>query len=217
MSYVDLDTDELEQQPSIMNDDGSINEAEIYRQARWYAVQVASGCEKRVKMNLEQRVLTLDVANRILDVQIPETPVLRHQKDGKNKEALEKVFPGYVLIRMVLDDEVWQVIKNTPNVINFVGSEQKRRYGRGRGHVKPMPLGPGEVDRIFKRAQAVEPVRKIDMAAGDKISVLSGPFKDFEGEVIEVSAERSKLKALLSIFGRETPVELEVTQVQKLQ
>ncbi len=217
MSYADLDTDELEQQPSIMNDDGSINEAEIYRQARWYAVQVASGCEKRVKMNLEQRVLTLDVANRILDVQIPETPVLRHQKDGKNKEALEKVFPGYVLIRMVLDDEVWQVIKNTPNVINFVGSEQKRRYGRGRGHVKPMPLGPGEVDRIFKRAQAVEPVRKIDMAAGDKISVLSGPFKDFEGEVIEVSAERSKLKALLSIFGRETPVELEVTQVQKLQ
>jgi transcription termination/antitermination protein NusG len=218
MSYVDLDTDELDQQqPSIMNDDGSINEAEIYRQARWYAVQVASGCEKRVKMNLEQRVLTLDVANRILDVQIPETPVLRHQKDGKNKEALEKVFPGYVLIRMVLDDEVWQVIKNTPNVINFVGSEQKRRYGRGRGHVKPMPLGPGEVDRIFKRAQAVEPLRKIDMAAGDKISVLSGPFKDFEGEVIEVSAERSKLKALLSIFGRETPVELEVTQVQKLQ
>jgi transcription termination/antitermination protein NusG len=213
-------TDELDQdlqQPSILNEDGSVNEEQLYKQARWYAVQVASGCEKRVKMNLEQRVQTLDVANRILDVQIPETPIVRHQKDGKNKEALEKVFPGYVLIRMVLDDEVWQVIKNTPNVINFVGSEQKRRYGRGRGHVKPMPLGAGEVDRIFKRAQAQEPVRKIDMAAGDKISVLSGPFKDFEGEVIEVSAERSKLKALLSIFGRDTPVELEVTQVQKLQ
>jgi transcription termination/antitermination protein NusG len=213
-------TDELDQdlqQPSILNDDGSVNEEQLYKQARWYAVQVASGCEKRVKMNLEQRVQTLDVANRILDVQIPETPIVRHQKDGKNKEALEKVFPGYVLIRMVLDDEVWQVIKNTPNVINFVGSEQKRRYGRGRGHVKPMPLGAGEVERIFKRAQAQEPVRKLDMAAGDKISVLSGPFKDFEGEVIEVSAERSKLKALLSIFGRDTPVELEVTQVKKLQ
>jgi transcription termination/antitermination protein NusG len=213
-------TDELDQdlqQPSILNDDGSVNEEQLYKQARWYAVQVASGCEKRVKMNLEQRVQTLDVANRILDVQIPETPIVRHQKDGKSKEALEKVFPGYVLIRMVLDDEVWQVIKNTPNVINFVGSEQKRRYGRGRGHVKPMPLGAGEVDRIFKRAQAQEPVRKLDMAAGDKISVLSGPFKDFEGEVIEVSAERSKLKALLSIFGRDTPVELEVTQVKKLQ
>jgi transcription termination/antitermination protein NusG len=217
MTYTDELDQDLQQQPSILNEDGSVNEEQLYKQARWYAVQVASGCEKRVKVNLEQRVQTLDVANRILDVQIPETPIVRHQKDGKNKEALEKVFPGYVLIRMVLDDEVWQVIKNTPNVINFVGSEQKRRYGRGRGHVKPMPLGAGEVDRIFKRAQAQEPVRKIDMAAGDKISVLSGPFKDFEGEVIEVSAERSKLKALLSIFGRDTPVELEVTQVQKLQ
>lgn len=184
--------------------------------ARWYAVQVASGCEKRVKANLEQRIQTLDVANRILDVQIPETPVLRPQKDGKPKEGAEKVFPGYVLVRMLMDDDTWQVIKNTPNVINFVGAEQKRRYGRGRGHVKPMPLGHSEVERIFKQTQEQEPVRKIDMAAGDKIVVLSGPFKDFEGEVIEVSGERSKLKALLSIFGRDTPVELEVNQVQKV-
>jgi transcription termination/antitermination protein NusG len=179
-------------------------------------VQVASGCEKRVKANLEQRIQTLDVTNRILDVQIPETPILKHQKDGKPKEGSEKVFPGYVLVRMLMDDEVWQVIKNTPNVINFVGAEQKRRYGRGRGHVKPMPLGQSEVERIFKQTQEQEPVRKIDMATGDKIVVLSGPFKDFEGEVIEVSAERNKLKALLSIFGRETPVELEVNQVQKV-
>lgn len=184
--------------------------------ARWYAVQVASGCEKRVKANLEQRIQTLDVANRILDVQIPETPILKHQKDGRPKEASEKVFPGYVLVKMIMDDEAWQVIKNTPNVINFVGAEQKRRYGRGRGHVKPMPLGHAEVERIFKQAQEQEPVRKIDMATGDKITVLSGPFKDFEGEVIEISPERSKLKALLSIFGRETPVELEVNQVQKI-
>ncbi len=186
------------------------------KSARWYAVQVASGCEKRVKMNLEQRIGTLDVANRILEVQIPETPILRHQKDGKSKEAAEKVFPGYVLVKMLMDDETWQVIKNTPNVINFVGAEQKRRYGRGRGHVKPMPLGHGEVERIFKQSQEQEPVRKIDMATGDKITVLSGPFKDFEGEVIEVSPERNKLKALLSIFGRDTPVELEVNQVEKI-
>jgi transcription termination/antitermination protein NusG len=194
----------------------NLTEEERLKRSRWYAVQVASGCEKRVKLNLVQRIQTLDVATRILDVQIPETPILRHQKDGKQKEALEKVFPGYVLIRMLLDDEVWQVIKNTPNVINFVGSEQKRRYGRGRGHVKPMPLSAGEVNRIFQRAQEQEPVRKIDLAAGDQITVLSGPFKDFEGEVIEVAAERSKLKALLSIFGRDTPVELEVNQVQKV-
>ena len=183
--------------------------------ARWYAVQVASGCERRVKMNLEQRIQTLDVAQYILDIQIPQTTILKPQKTGKPKEISEKVFPGYVLIRMVMDDDAWQVIKNTPNVINFVGAEQKRRYGRGRGHVKPMPLSHSEVERIFKQAEEQVPVVKIDMEEGDKIVVLSGPFKDFEGEVIEVSPERSKLKALLSIFGRDTPVELEFTQVQK--
>jgi transcriptional antiterminator NusG len=178
-------------------------------------VQVASGCEKRVKMNLEQRIQTLDVANRIIQIEIPQTPAVKLRKDGSRQNSDEKVFPGYVLIRMVMDDEAWQVVKNTPNVINFVGAEQKRRYGRGRGHVKPMPLGASEVERIFKQAQEQKPVVKIDMAAGDKIVVLSGPFKDFEGEVIEVSPERSKLKALLSIFGRDTPVELEFNQVQK--
>ena len=183
--------------------------------AHWYAVQVASGCEKRVKTNLEQRIQTLDVADRILKVQIPQTPTVKIRKDGSRQHSEEKVFPGYVLVQMVMDDEAWQVLKNTSNVINFVGAEQKRRYGRGRGHVKPMPLSPGEVERIFKQAQEQEPIVKVDMAVGDKILVLSGPFKDFEGEVIEVSSERSKLKALLSIFGRDTPVELEFNQVQK--
>lgn len=190
-------------------------ESSLTQSARWYAVQVASGCENRVKINLEQRIETLDVANRILQIEIPQTPILKQQKGAKPKESYEKVFPGYVLIKMVMDDEAWQVVKNTPNVINFVGAEQKRRYGRGRGHVKPMPLGAAEVERIFKQAQEQKPVIKIDMATGDKILVLSGPFKDFEGEVIEVSPERSKLKALLSIFGRDTPVELEFNQVQK--
>jgi transcriptional antiterminator NusG len=120
-----------------------------------------------------------------------------------------------VLIRMLLDDEAWQVVKNTPHVINFVGAEQRRAVGRGRGHVKPMPLSRAEVERIFKQAQEQKPVVKVDMEAGDRITVLSGPFKDFAGEVIEVSPERSKLKALLSIFGRDTPVELEFNQVQK--
>jgi len=193
--------------------------------SRWYAVQVASGCEKRVKANLEQRIHTLDVAEKILQIEIPQTPAVKIRKDGSRQNTEEKVFPGYVLIRMKrnwdgetqewkLDDEAWLVVKNTPNVINFVGAEQ-RRPGRGRGHVKPMPLSPSEVERIFKQAQEQEPVVKIDMAPGDKILVLSGPFKDFEGEVIEVSPERSKLKALLSIFGRDTPVELEFNQVQK--
>lgn len=206
--------------------DASAETASSQQEARWYAVQVASGCEKRVKTNLEQRIQTLDVADRILQVEIPQTPAVKIRKDGSRQHSEEKVFPGYVLVQIRLnwsselqswemDDEAWQVVKNTPNVINFVGAEQKRRYGRGRGHVKPMPLSHAEVERIFKQAREQEPIVKIDMAVGDRIMVLSGPFKDFEGEVIEVSPERSKLKALLSIFGRDTPVELEFNQVQK--
>jgi transcription termination/antitermination protein NusG len=183
--------------------------------SHWYAVQVASGCEKKVKSNLEQRLQTLDVVDRIVQIEIPQTPTIKLRKDGSRLSSEEKVFPGYVLVRMVMDDDTWQVVKNTPNVINFVGAEQKRSYGRGRGHVKPMPLSPSEVQRIFRKAQEQAPVVKIDMDSGDQITVLSGPFKDFEGEVIEVSPERSKLKALLSIFGRDTPVELEFNQVRK--
>lgn len=183
--------------------------------ARWYAVQVASGCEKRVKTDLEQRIHTLEVADRIVQVQIPQTPTVKVRKDGSRQHGEEKVFPGYVLVQMIMDDEAWQVVKSTPNVINFVGAEQRRRYGRGRGHVKPLPLSPSEVERIFKQTQVQEPVVKAHVEVGDKIMVLSGPFKDFEGDVVEVSPERSKLKALLSIFGRETPVELEFNQVEK--
>ena len=185
------------------------------KEVRWYAVQVASGCEKRVKTNLEQRIQTFDVADRIVQVEIPHTPTVKIRKDGKRLPSEEKVFPGYVLVRMAMSDDTWQVVRNTSHVINFVGAEQKRGSGRGRGHVKPVPLNPSEVERIFKQALEQEPVVLIDMATGDKIVVLSGPFKDFEGEVIEVSPERSKLKALLSIFGRDTPVELEFNQVKK--
>jgi transcriptional antiterminator NusG len=184
--------------------------------AHWYVVQVASGCEKRVKANLEQRIKTLDVQDKFLQIEIPQTPTIKLKKDGTRQSAQEKVFPGYVLIRMYMDDDAWQVVKNTPHVINFVGTEQKRHYGRGRGHVTPRPIGNAEAERIFRVTAEQEPVVKVDMAAGDKIKVLSGPFKDFEGEVIEVSPERSKLKALLSIFGRDTPVELEFNQIEKL-
>lgn len=208
-----------EPMPEATEEDADVAESsqqESYKRgARWYAVQVASGCEKRVKINLEQRIKTLDVANRVFRIEIPQTPAVKLKKDGARQSIEEKVFPGYVLVRMFMDDETWSVVKNTPHVINFVGAEQRRATGRGRGHVKPMPLSMAEVERIFKRAEEQKPVVKVDMAPGDKILVLSGPFKDFEGEVIEVSPERSKLKALLSIFGRDTPVELEFNQVQK--
>lgn len=209
MSFADDDSRNLTQVESAREEDNTP------KSSRWYAVQVASGCEKRVKADLERRVKTFDVVERIQQVEIPQTPSVKIRKDGSRQHTEEKVFPGYVLVRMMMDDETWQVVKNTSHVINFVGEEQRRGTGRGRGHVKPLPLSHAEVERIFKQTREQEPIVKIDMAAGDKIIVLSGPFKDFEGEVVEVSPERSKLKALLSIFGRDTPVELEFNQVQK--
>lgn len=188
---------------------------QLQTKARWYAIQVASGCEKRVKSNIEQRIRSFNVADRVIQVQIPQTPTIKIRKDGSRQHQEEKVFPGYVLVEMFMEDDVWQVVKNTPHVINFVGSEQKTKTGRNRGHVKPIPLSNTEVERIFRQAEGRDPVVKINLGIGDKIMVLSGPFKDFHGEVIDVSPERQKLKALLSIFGRETPVELEFNQVEK--
>ena len=183
--------------------------------ARWYAVQVASSCEKKVKATLEQRAVTLGVSNRILEIEIPQTPAVKIKKDGSRQSTEEKVFPGYVLIRMVMDEDTEQAVRSTPNVINFVGHEERRTTGRVRGRIKPRPLSRSEVNRIFKLAQEKKPVVKVDLAEGDRISVTAGPFKDFSGEVIEISGDRSKLKALLSIFGRETPVELEFSQISK--
>ncbi len=183
--------------------------------SRWYAVQVASSCEKKVKATLEQRAVTLGVSNRILEIEIPQTPAVKLKKDGSRQSTEEKVFPGYVLVRMVLDEDTMMAVRSTPNVINFVGAEDRRATGKSRGHIKPRPLSRQEVDRIFKRAAEKKTVVKLDLAEGDQIIVTSGPFKDFQGEVIEVSGERNKLKALLSIFGRETPVELEFSQINK--
>jgi transcriptional antiterminator NusG len=183
--------------------------------ARWFAVQVASSCEKKVKATLEQRAVTLGVDNRILEIEIPQTPGVKLKKDGSRQSIEEKVFPGYVLVRMILDEDTMMAVRSTPNVINFVGQEERRATGKARGHIRPRPLSAQEVNRIFRRAAEKKPVVKVDLAEGDQILVTAGPFKDFQGEVIEVSGERSKLKALLSIFGRETPVELEFSQISK--
>ena len=139
--------------------------------ARWYAVQVASSCEKKVKATLEQRAVTLGVSNRILEIEIPQTPAVKIKKDGSRQSTEEKVFPGYVLIRMVMDEDTEQAVRSTPNVINFVGHEERRTTGRVRGRIKPRPLSRSEVNRIFKRAQEKKPVVKVDLAEGDRISV----------------------------------------------
>ena len=183
--------------------------------SRWYAIQVASSCEKKVKATLEQRAITLGVSDRIIEIEIPQTPAVKLKKDGSRQTTEEKVFPGYVLVRMVLDEDTMMAVRSTPNVINFVGAEDRRATGKARGHIKPRPLSRQEVNRIFKRAAEKKTVVKLDVEEGDQIVVTAGPFKDFQGEVIEVSGDRNKLKALLSIFGRETPVELEFSQITK--
>ena len=219
-TITDLDTS-LEALPELEASDLPVETAEEEEAsarpavARWYAVQVASSCEKKVKATLEQRALTLGVSNRILEIEIPQTPAIKIKKDGSRQSTEEKVFPGYVLIRMVMDEDTEQAVRSTPNVINFVGHEERRTTGRARGRIKPRPLSLTEVNRIFKRAQEKKAVVKVDLSEGDRITVTAGPFKDFQGEVIEISGDRSKLKALLSIFGRETPVELEFIQISK--
>ena len=219
-TITDLDTS-LEALPELEPSDLPVETAEEEEAsarpavARWYAVQVASSCEKKVKATLEQRALTLGVSNRILEIEIPQTPAIKIKKDGSRQSTEEKVFPGYVLIRMVMDEDTEQAVRSTPNVINFVGHEERRTTGRARGRIKPRPLSLTEVNRIFKRAHEKKAVVKVDLSEGDRITVTAGPFKDFQGEVIEISGDRSKLKALLSIFGRETPVELEFGQISK--
>jgi transcriptional antiterminator NusG len=201
----------LESQNSPELESGVITDAEF----KWYFVQVAAGCENKVCSALLQRAAALDVQDYIKEAIIPKKVGFKLDKSGKKIPVEEKTFPGYVLVKMAMNESLWQVVKNTPNVINFVGTEEKRRYGRGRGHVKPRPLTQAELQRIFQTQGAEDVPIKIDMAVGDKIEVLSGPFQGFYGEVIEVTPERSKLKALISIFGRDTPVELEFTQVKK--
>ena len=219
-TITDLDTS-LEALPELEASDLPVERAEEEEAstrpavARWYAVQVASSCEKKVKATLEQRALTIGVSNRILEIEIPQTPAIKIKKDGSRQSTEEKVFPGYVLIRMVMDEDTEQAVRSTPNVINFVGHEERRTTGRARGRIKPRPLSLTEVNRIFKRAQEKKAVVKVDLSEGDRITVTAGPFKDFQGEVIEISGDRSKLKALLSIFGLETPVELEFGQISK--
>ena len=168
---------------------------------RWYGVQVASNCESKVKTTLEKRAEVLHVSNRIHQIIIPTQPKTVATKDGKRKHLQEKVFPGYILIHMVLDDETAMAVRTTPNVLNFVGVEQQRMSKDKHGHVKPKPLSQKEV-----LISQLEP--------GDLVTVLTGPFATFTGEVISVSEDRTKVKALVEMFGRTTSVELAAYEVE---
>ncbi|HEY5258630.1 MAG TPA: transcription termination/antitermination protein NusG [Candidatus Baltobacteraceae bacterium] len=166
-----------------------------------------SGYENKVKANLERRIHSMAMQDKIFRVLVPMEDEVEF-KDGKRKITPKKVFPGYVLVEMTMDDQSWYVVRNTQGVTGFVGSP-------GPGE-KPVPLQEKEVKTILKQMGIEAPKLKIDFAKGDRIKVTSGPFFDFTGIVDEIQPEKEKLRALISIFGRETPVELEFFQVEKV-
>ncbi len=176
---------------------------------RWYIIHAYSGQEDRVKKNLEQRIQTMDVKDKIFQVVVPTEEEMEY-KDGQKKSNLKKIFPGYILVQMEMDDDSWFVVRNTPGVTGFVSAEDESD-----NRPKPVPLEQEEVDHILNQIRSDEPRIKVGFASGQTVRVTEGPFIDFMGVVDEVYPDRLKVKVLVSFFGRETPVELDFLQVEK--
>jgi len=180
---------------------------ELRGERNWYAIHTYAGYENAVMRNLKQRIDSLGVNDKIFNVIVPTEKKIKI-KAGKRVEVEEKVYPGYVLVDMIVDDNSWYVVRNTPRVTGFVGAG-----------VNPVPLAKAEVDELFGRMDTNENNKakhQIDIEVGEMIRIADGPFKDLEGKVNEVDRERGKIKILVSMFGRETPVELDFLQIKKL-
>lgn len=171
---------------------------------RWYVLHTYSGYEENVKKNLEQRIETFDMDSKIFHVLVPKEKKIKI-KNGKRQTTEDKIFPGYVLVEMVVTDDSWYVVRNTPNVTGFVGSG-----------VTPTPIDAKEMEALQKRMGVIDPTHKIDVLVNDTVQIIDGPFKNFEGKVNAVDETRGKIKVLVSMFGRETPVELDALQVKKM-
>lgn len=171
---------------------------------KWYVLHTYSGYENKVKTTIESRIETMGLENNVFAVEIPTETYTEIKEDGRRVESEKKVLPGYVLIRMELDDRSWAAVRNTPGVTGFVGSE---------GH--PEPLTRAEYNKIMKRSSHEAPKKiSTNIEVGQSVKVVSGPLADFDGTVSEVSPEAGKVKVMVSIFGRETPVELSFDQVE---
>jgi len=171
---------------------------------RWYVLHTYSGYEENVKHNLEQRVESFAMQDKIFNVMVPKEKKIKI-KNGKRSTVEEKIFPGYVLVEMIVTDDSWYVVRNTPNVTGFIGSG-----------TTPTPIDQKEVDDLLKRTSAAEPQHKIDFEVNDVVRITDGPFKNFEGKISTVDHERGKIKVMVTMFGRETPVELDALQVKKI-
>ena len=170
----------------------------------WYAIHTYSGYEDNVMRNLKQRVESLGYEDKIFEVLVPKEKKIKI-KGGKREVVEEKVYPGYVLVQMIVSDDSWYVVRNTPNVTGFIGA----------GTI-PTPLSQTEIDTLISRMGVEEPKYKVDVNIGDSVKITDGPFKDFDGKIAEVDTERGRVKVFVSIFGRETPVELDFLQIKKL-
>jgi transcriptional antiterminator NusG len=169
----------------------------------WYVVHCYSGYENKVRYNLEQRIETMGMKDRIFDVVIPTQEEIE-VKDGKRRTVERHVFPGYVLVNMILTEESWYVVRNTPGVTGFVGMGND-----------PTALRPEEVQQILRRMEAEAPHVKVSFKVGERVRIIDGPFNDFRGQVSEIDMERTKVRVMVNFFGRETPVELDFLQVEK--
>lgn len=170
----------------------------------WYVIHCYSGYENKVKHNLEQRIETMGMRDKIFQVVVPTEEEIE-VREGKRRTVERRVFPGYILVQMIMDDDSWYVVRNTPGVTGFVGMGNK-----------PTPLRPEEVQAIMKRMEAEAPKIKVTFRPGQKVRIIDGPFNDFMGTVDEIDMDRAKVRVLVSFFGRETPVELDFLQVEKI-
>ncbi len=171
---------------------------------RWYAIHTYSGYEENVAYNLKQRIESMDMQDKIFNILIPTEKKIKI-KNGKRKVVEEKIFPGYVLVEMDVTDDSWYVVRNTPNVTGFIGSG-----------TTPTPVSEDEIKSIQKRMGVEEPKYKIDVTIGDPVKIVDGPFKTYEGKVDDIDEAKGKVKILVSMFGRETPIELDFLQVKKI-
>ena len=170
----------------------------------WYAIHTYAGYEESVSKNLEQRIESLQMQEKIFRVLVPKEKKIKI-KGGKRYIVEEKIYPGYVLVEMVVSDDSWYVVRNTPNVTGFIGSG-----------TTPTPVSEEEINILMQRMGVEEPKYKIEFKLGDHVKITDGPFKDFDGKVAEIDEKRGKIKVLVTMFGRETPVELDFLQVRKV-
>jgi len=177
----------------------------IEQEKNWYVIHTYSGYEDAVAKNLKQRIESLSMKEKIFNVIVPKEKKIKI-KNGKRKTVEEKIYPGYVLVQMVVTDESWYVVRNTPRVTGFLGAG-----------TTPIPVSKPDMDDLMKRMEMGEPEFTVDFEAGQTVKVVDGPFKGFEGKVSEIDKERGKIKVLVNMFGRDTPVELDSLQIKKVE